>query len=152
MEDGRVIRCYFTNFSTGGQQTGLNLTNLKLLKLRNAVKDSGNRKEWRRGPATPSTRASSTQAALLTPVTLHTWSKKKVTWCSGVGSRHCKKGSNTTTWIKGRRTLVLARAQLPLLTAARRVVPHLTIFTWVQPKELESNQQSRYVPGMAQSN
>jgi len=60
MEDGNVIQCYFTSFCTEGQQTGLNLTNLKLLKLRNAVEDFGNRNDWRRRAATASTCTSST--------------------------------------------------------------------------------------------
>lgn len=43
---------------------GLNLTNLKLLKLGNAVEDFGNAMYWRGGAATPSSPASSAQAGL----------------------------------------------------------------------------------------
>lgn len=53
---------------------------------------------------------------------------------------------------KGRSSLVLARVQLPLLTAACCVVPHLRVFIWIQLKELKPNQEPGYVPVMAQCN
>lgn len=68
------------------------------------------------------------------------------------GSRWGKKRLEQDARIKGRSTLLLARVQLPPLPASRCVVPHLTAFIRLQPKELESNQQSRYAPAMAQSN
>lgn len=155
MEDGHVIPYYSTNFCAEGQQTGLNLTNLKLLKLGNTVEDFGNAMYWRGGAATPSSPASSAQAGLK-PGASHVWSKD-VTQQGTLGPRvWWKKGSNTTHQTKknkkGRSSLVLARVQLPLLTAARCVVPHLSVFIWIQAKELEPNQKPGYVPVMVQPN
>lgn len=85
MEDGHVIPCYSTNFCAKGQQTGLNLTNLKLLKLGNAVEDFGNAMYWRGGAATPSSPASSTQAGLK-PGASHVWSKD-IAQCGTLGAQ-----------------------------------------------------------------
>lgn len=72
-----------------------------------------------------------------------------------------KNGLQYNTWTKkkpkknqkkGRSFLVLARVQLPLLAAACCVVPHLSTFICIQPKELELNQEPGYALVMAQSN
>lgn len=116
MEDGHVIPYYSTNFCAEGQQTGLNLTNLKLLKLENTVKDFGNAMYWRGGAATPSSPASSAQAGLK-PGAPHVWSKD-VAQCGTSRSQVWQKKAPTLHTKKNQRSsLVLARVQLLLLPA-----------------------------------
>lgn len=135
---------------------GLNLTNLKLLKLGNAVEDFGNAMYWRGGAATPSSPASSAQAGLK-PAASHTREVKTLARVAPWGHR-CGEKKAPTQHMNPKKTKreevlsVLARVQLPLLPAARCVVPHLSVFIWIQPKELEPNQKPGYAPVMAQSN
>lgn len=137
MEDGRVIPCYSNNFCAGGQQAGLNLTNLKLLKLGNAVEDFGNARYWRGGAATASSPASSAQAARLKTGASHTWSTNVGT----LGAAVVKKGSNTThepKKQKGKKFSGFGKSST-FSSAACHVVPHLSVFIWIQLKELEPN-------------